>query len=299
MKIILTGSLGHISKPVTEQLVKLGHAVTVISHSAARAAQITALGATPAIGSIDDEAFLTRTFQGTDAVYLMITAATTTGDIFEAGRQEAMIYANAVKAAGVKQVVNLSSVGANLGPEVGALHIYNIIEGVLTAELPGVNLTFIRPTGMYYNLFGQLATIRQDHAIYTNSSLTKPNSWVAPVDIAPVVVQALTAPAAGTTVQYVASDEKTYPEVAAILATALGMPDLKVIQISDEQLLKRLTAVNPRTEFFTQYVKMTAYERDHDFYVDYRAHQPVLGPTKLTDFATTFAKVYHQQASAE
>jgi len=31
MKIILIGSLGHISKPLTEELVQKGHAVTVIS----------------------------------------------------------------------------------------------------------------------------------------------------------------------------------------------------------------------------------------------------------------------------
>lgn len=31
MKIIITGSLGHISKPLTEELVQKGHAVTVIS----------------------------------------------------------------------------------------------------------------------------------------------------------------------------------------------------------------------------------------------------------------------------
>lgn len=295
MKIILTGSLGHISKPTASQLVKLGHEVTVISHSAKRAAEIEALGATPAIGSITDEAFLTATFQGADAVYLMITAASA-GDIFEAGRRQAQIYAAAVKAAGVKQVVNLSSVGANLGPEVGALHIYHIIEGALTTELPDVNLTFVRPTGMFYNLFGSLTSIRQDHAIYTNNSLTKASSWVAPADIAPVIVKALTAPAAGNTVQYVASDEKTYPEVARLLGAAIGMPDLKAVQLSDDEMQQRLSAVNPNAQFVEQFVKMTAYERDQDFYADYRQHQPVLGPTKLTDFAATFAQVYQQQA---
>ncbi|MFC6179840.1 SDR family oxidoreductase [Lactiplantibacillus daowaiensis] len=293
MKIILTGSLGHISQPVATELVQQGHDVTVISHNAKRADAIKALGATPAIGSIDDDAFLTRTFMGADAVYLMITAASE-GDIFEAGRRQATIYANAVKAAGVHQVVNLSSVGANLGPEVGALHIYNIIEGLLMTMLPDVNLTFIRPTSMFYNLFGSMASIRKDHAIYTNGSLTKTGSWVAPIDIAPIVVQALTKPAAGTTVQYVASDEKTYPEIATLLADALAMPDLKVIALSDEDMLQRLLATGAPKQFTEQYIKMTAYERDQDFYADYRAHQPVLGPTKLATFAQEFARVYRQ-----
>ncbi|WP_407889617.1 NAD(P)H-binding protein [Levilactobacillus sp. N40-8-2] len=293
MKITLTGSLGHISKPLAQALIAAGHDVTIISHSDKRTADIVALGATPAIGSIADESFLTQAFTGADAVYLMITAATNEADVFEAGRKQAETYANAVKAAAVKQVVNLSSVGANLGPEVGALHIYNIIEGVLTHALPNVNLTFLRPTGMFYNLFSNLTTIKQDHTIYTNSSLTKPNSWVAPVDIVPVTVAALTSPLAGVTSQYVASDEKSYTEVAALLGHALGF-EIKLVQISDDTMAQNLRASGAPTSFTQQFVKMTAYERDNDFYADYRAHQPVLGPTKLTDFAKEFAQVYQK-----
>ena len=291
MKIILTGSLGHISQPVAEQLVALGHQVTVISHRQERAAAIQALGATAAIGSIDDEAFLTQTFQGADAVYLMITAANQ-GDIFAAGHRQAMLYARAVRAAGVLRVVNLSSVGANLGPAVGSLHIYNVIETDLKRELPAVNLTFIRPTGMFYNLYGSLTSIKNDHAIYTNNSVTKRGSWVAPEDIAPVVVRALITPQPGATFEYVASDERSYAEIATILGQALGLPDLKAVQISDQAMQARLLSTGAPQEFTVEYVKTLAYERDQDFYADYRAHQPVLGPTKLTDFARDFASRY-------
>lgn len=52
MKIIVTGSLGHISKPLTQALVKNGHAVTVISRKAEKQKDIESLGAKAAIGSI-------------------------------------------------------------------------------------------------------------------------------------------------------------------------------------------------------------------------------------------------------
>ncbi|VDG25437.1 SDR family oxidoreductase [Lactiplantibacillus mudanjiangensis] len=296
MKIILTGSLGHISRPLTQQLLKAGHEVTVISHNSDRAPEITALGATPAIGSIADEAFLTQTFAGADVVYLMITAAASGMDIFAAGKQQAQTYVNAVKANKVKQVVNLSSIGAEGGPEVGALHIYNIIEGVLTAGLPGVNLTFVRPTGMYYNLFSHLTTIKQSQTIYTNAAIDKPQSWVAPADIVPVVFKALTAPEAGVTSQYVASDELSYQQVAIILGNALGL-EVKVVQIDDDTALKGMLAAGAPASFATEYIKMVAFERDHDFYADYRQHQPVLGPTKLTDFAANELVPAYQKLS--
>jgi nucleoside-diphosphate-sugar epimerase len=60
MKIIVTGSLGHISKPLTEQLISQGHIVTVISSSENRTNEIEALGAKAAIGSLEDAAFVTE-----------------------------------------------------------------------------------------------------------------------------------------------------------------------------------------------------------------------------------------------
>lgn len=72
MKIVITGSLGHISKPLAEQLLKKGHPVTVISSKPEKKNEIESLGATAAIGSIEDISFLSRTFTAADAVYTML-----------------------------------------------------------------------------------------------------------------------------------------------------------------------------------------------------------------------------------
>ena len=72
MKIVVTGSLGHISLPLTKELVQKGHKVTVVSSKPEKQAAIEALGATAAIGFMEDADFLTATFTGADAVYAMI-----------------------------------------------------------------------------------------------------------------------------------------------------------------------------------------------------------------------------------
>jgi len=64
MKVIVTGSLGHISRPLTEELVQKGHTVTVVSSKAERQKDIEALGAIAAIGSMEDADFLYCDFQG-------------------------------------------------------------------------------------------------------------------------------------------------------------------------------------------------------------------------------------------
>lgn len=73
MKIVITGSLGHISKPLAKELLQKKHSVTIMSSKADRQSEIEALGATAAIGTIEDVDFLSETFKDADVVYCMIT----------------------------------------------------------------------------------------------------------------------------------------------------------------------------------------------------------------------------------
>ena len=57
MKITVTGSLGNISKLLAQELIAHGHDVTIISSKADKQAEIEALGAKAAIGSVTDAEF--------------------------------------------------------------------------------------------------------------------------------------------------------------------------------------------------------------------------------------------------
>ncbi|MEO8403756.1 MAG: NAD(P)H-binding protein [Chitinophagaceae bacterium] len=114
MKFIITGSLGNISRPLAVSLVKDGHDVTVISSKKENEAAIKAVGAKAAIGSIEDEAFLIKTFTGADAIYTMVPPNFTVSDYRAYYTELGKIYAKAIKAAKVTRVVNLSSIGADL-----------------------------------------------------------------------------------------------------------------------------------------------------------------------------------------
>lgn len=73
MKVVITGSLGYISKPLSEKLVKKGHSVLIISSTEDRKEVIEAIGASAAIGNMEDVDFLTESFAGADAVYFMLS----------------------------------------------------------------------------------------------------------------------------------------------------------------------------------------------------------------------------------
>ncbi|MEJ7740706.1 MAG: NAD(P)H-binding protein [Chitinophagaceae bacterium] len=112
MKVILTGSLGNISKPLTKELVQKGHTVTVISSNREKRTDIETLGATAAVGSLDDVNFLVATITGADAMYCMIPPNyLTEPDLIAYYRIIGSNYAQAIQGSGVKRVVHLSSMG--------------------------------------------------------------------------------------------------------------------------------------------------------------------------------------------
>ena len=119
MKIIVTGSLGHISEPLTKQLVGEGHAVTVISSTPERQAAIGELGATAAVGSVEDAEFLAATFAGAEALYAMVPPNMAAPDVLAYYQRVGRSYARAIEQAGVPRVVHLSSWGADLDRGTG------------------------------------------------------------------------------------------------------------------------------------------------------------------------------------
>lgn len=285
MKFVLTGSLGHIGLPLTKRLVADGHEVVVISSSEKRIPAIEKLGATAKVGNMLDEKFLTQALTGAAGAYLMTSFAHAAdlGTLEQISKIVGGTYARAVKRSGVKNIVNLSSVGADQGPEVGTLHMYQNIEQMLN-EVDDISLTHIRPTSMYYNLFGHIASIKQSGAIYENYSGDVFNSYVSPDDIAPVIADRLENPEFGTNVEYVASDEKTGNQLVEILGDVIGKK-IEWVQISDSQKLQGLTNSGIPETLATGLTQMGAAHMLNSFYHDYKENRPILGKTKLTDFA--------------
>ena len=52
MKFVVTGAAGHVSKPLTELLLKKGHDVTVVGRSPKNLEGLVKLGAETAIGDV-------------------------------------------------------------------------------------------------------------------------------------------------------------------------------------------------------------------------------------------------------
>jgi len=301
MNIVITGSLGNIGRPLTQELVQKGHSVTVISSKTERQSAIEALGAKAAIGTIQDADFLSATFKGADIVYLM-EAWEGIGSIFDkdmdfvaAFNKIGNNYKKAVEQSGVKRIVHLSSIGAHTNKGIGSLYLHNTVENILKQLPEDVSIKFMRPVGFYTNIFRYMQTIKKDGAIIQNYGGDQKEPWVSPLDIAATIAEEMEKPFAGRTVHYIASDEVSPNEIAKVIGEAIGKPDLKWLAIPGEQILNGMLAAGVNEWIAKGFVEMQAAQGDGSLYEDFYRNKPTLGKVKLADFAKEFAQVYNKQ----
>ena len=304
MNIVITGSIGHIGKPLTANLVAQDHQVTVITSKAERQPAIEALGATAAVGTFFDLDFLTQTFMAADIVYLM-EAWEGIGSIFDkdvdflvAFERIGNNYKTAVEQSGVKQLIHLSSIGAHTDQGTGSLYLHNKVETILRQLPEDVSIKFMRPVGFYTNLFRCLDAIKNQNAITSTYGGDKKEPWVSPLDIAATIAKEMEQPFDGKTVQYLASDEVSPNEVVQILADALNKPDLSWVTISEEQMLDGMLKAGMNEWIANGFVNMQAAQASGSLYEDFYRHKPEFGKIKFKDFAKEFAKVFHQSTTA-
>jgi uncharacterized protein YbjT (DUF2867 family) len=295
MKYVITGSLGNISKPLTEKLVKAGHQVTVISSKPEKADAIRAIGAIPAIGSVEDEAFLEQTFKGADAVYTMVPpnlgASDWKGYIGSIG----VLYANAIKSSGVKKVVNLSSLGAHMPEGCGPVSGLYYVEQALN-QIDGIDVLHLRPGFFYLNYLGNVGMVKNMNIIGSNYGADVKMALVDTGDIAQVAFEALSkGDITGKTVRYIVSDERTTQEIASVLGAAVGKPELPWVEFKDEDSFGAMVGMGLSQEVAKNYVEMGQALQNGAMQSDFVKHSDIkLSPTKLENFAGLFAGVYQQ-----
>lgn len=298
MKITITGSLGHISKPLTQELVEKGHSVTVITSKPDKQKLIEALGAKAAIGSLEDVDFLIASFAGADAVYTMVPPA----NYFDHGldllgyyERIGKNYAQAIEAVGVKRIVNLSTIGGHLDKGNGILLGAHNVENILNELASDVAITHIRPTEFYYNLLPQVHSAKSQGFMASNIGGEVTNVWVSPTDIAAAIAEEITTPLTGRKVRYVSSEEITYNKLATIIGKAIGKPGLKWLTLTDEQMESGAVAVGMQPKIAAGLTEMYAAINSGLLYEDYKLHKPAtMGKVKVEDFAKEFAIAFNK-----
>ncbi|ATL49363.1 NAD-dependent dehydratase [Chitinophaga caeni] len=294
MKIVITGSLGNISKSLAEKLLREKHDITVISSNPRKQEDIKILGAIPAIGSVEDDKFLTKIFTGADAVYCMIPPNFKEIDQISYYKRIGESYAGAIAAAGIKRLIHLSSYGAHLSKGTGFITGSYEVEQLFN-QLQNLQVTHIRPGFFYYNLYRYIDMIKEIGCIGTNFGQEDRLILVSPYDIAMVISEELVKTGSIERVRYVASDERTCNEIASVLGEAIGMAGLTWEYIDDQTVMKKLINSGMPASAAEALVELGAATHKGLLREDIDIHPPRFGRVKLEEFAKEFARVYHSR----
>jgi uncharacterized protein YbjT (DUF2867 family) len=228
-----SGNTGHI---VASNLLTRGQQVRVVGRNSAHLQPLTSKGAEPFIADASDASALTKAFHGADSAYVMIPPNIASKDPIGYANRVSDAITAAVKTSGTKNIVALSSIGAELpagsGPVVG---LHNLEQKL--NQIPSANVLYLRAGYFMENTLPQANAIRQmgSTAGPLRSDLKVP--MIATRDIGAAAADILLHPTTRgkQTHELLGQRDLSYNEVASVIGQAIGKPDLKYIQLPDDQ----------------------------------------------------------------
>jgi len=286
---VLLGSHGNITSRAARSLLGQGVPVRVIGRNTASLAALQHLGAQLAIGDAQDAGFLARAFAGASAVYTMIPTDYGAADMRRSQALFGTAIADAITQSGVRRVVNLSSIGADLPAGTGPIAGLHEQERRLGA-LPALDLLHLRPGYFMENHLHGAAAVAASGVYPSLESPQVPVPMVATADIADVVVRELVRPRARGVLHLLAARRYTFREAAAILGRAIGRPDLPYVQVELAQALGAMTAMGFSADAAARMAELSQW-------LSAGTHATPPGPVELTpttleDFAPRFREVF-------
>ena len=234
---VITGATGNTGSIIARSLLGLGQKVRAIGRSADRLESLATDGAEPFVCDLHDAAALTKAFTGAKAVYAMLPPSTTSENYRADQDRVTNAIAQAVEKSGVEYVVSLSSIGADKPEGTGPVAGLHYLEQTLN-RIPGLNALHLRAAYFMENTLAQIGII---HTMNITAGPLRPDltqPMIATRDIGSAAARALLDLKFSDkqTHELLGERDLSYTEVAAIIGQAIGKPDLKYVQLPDEQI---------------------------------------------------------------
>ncbi len=292
MIVTVLGATGKTGGTVAARLLGAGVTVKAVGRSADKLAALQKRGAQAIDADVGDAAALTEALRGSDAAYLMIPGDYTKPDLLGQYRRAAEAIERAVRDAGLRRGVFLSSLGgeatAGTGPIVG-LHG---AEERLRA-IKGLALLILRAGYFYENSYGALGLIKHQGI---NGGAIEPGvvmPTIAAADIGNVAADALLkSDFSGVVVRELTGPrDLTMAEVTGLLGKAIGKPDLSYVRFPDEGYVAGLESAGFSPDAARLFLEMaTAFNKG---LVGRQAgNENVKTATSFESFADGYAQAY-------
>jgi uncharacterized protein YbjT (DUF2867 family) len=297
---VVLGASGNTGHVVANGLLAGHQKVRVVGRNAAHLQPCATQGAEVFVADVTDASALSKAMQQADSAYVMVPPNPTSKD--PQGYQERVTdsIAAAVKNSGVKNVVALSSIGADktsgTGPVIG---LHNLEQKL--SHVDSANILFLRAAYFMENTLAQVGIIGM---VGSAAGPLRPDlkvPMIATRDIGNAVTDALLQLGfhGKQTRELLGNRDLNYTEVAAIIGKAIGKPDLKYIQPPNDQIRAGMVQSGMSDQFARALLEMSeALNSGHMRALERRTASNTTPTSFETFVAEKFVPAYQKQTAA-
>jgi uncharacterized protein YbjT (DUF2867 family) len=297
---VVLGASGNTGHVVAKNLLASGKKVRVVGRNATHLQPLAAEGAEIFVGDVTDAAALTKAFDQADAAYVMIPPDHAGNDVRASQDRVVNAIATALQNAKVKNVVSLSSIGADkssgTGPVAG---LYNLEQKL--NQISGANVLHLRAGYFMENTLPQVGAIRMAGSTIGPVRDDLKLAMIATRDIGAAATDALLRLdfSGKQTQELHGQRDLDYNEATTIIGKAIGKPDLKYIQAPDDQIRAAMVQIGMSDNFAGLILELAAaLNSGHMRFLEPRSAKNTT-PTKFETFvAESFVPAYRQEAAA-
>ena len=291
--ITVMGASGNTGRRISEQLLQQREKIRALGRSAEKLAGLESNGAEVLTGNATDAAFLTSAFRGADAVYTLLPPDPQSPDLRQKWDQEGEAIVKAIRDSGVRYVVFLSSVGADLPEGTGPIAGLHAQEERLRKS-PDVSVLILRPASFFENFYAILGLIKHQGI---NGGAVAPDlsiPMIATRDIADVAARALKAREwAGFVVrELLGARDLTFAGATRIIGAQIGKPDLQYVQFPYADFAASLVQTGISQNVAGLYAEMARAFNERKIKSREGRRAENTTPTRFEDFAEALARAY-------
>ncbi len=292
--IAITGATGNIGGKIALDLISKGEKVRCIARGTDKLERLAGKGADTAAVDLSDTASLTKALSGAEAVFIMIPPNYGASDFRAYQNAVGESIFTAVKEAGVKTVVNLSSQGAHLADRTGPIKGLRDQEQRLN-KLSGVNVLHLRPAYFMENLLTNIDMIRKQNMLGGALKADLKIPMIATQDIAKFAAERLIQKDFASIVvkDLLGQRDLSMNQVAVILGEKIGRPALKYVQFTYEDTRGALVSMGLSEDVAGLFIEMIRAFNDGLI----KSHRTPENTTEtpLEEFAAAFAEILSGQ----
>jgi uncharacterized protein YbjT (DUF2867 family) len=297
---VVLGASGNTGHVVAKDLLAHGQKVRVVGRNAAHLQPLASEGAEIFIGDATDASALTKAFHKADAAYVMIPPNPTSNDFRAYQDRVSDAVAAAVRNAGVKHVVSLSSFGADKPSGTGPVVGLHDLEQKLN-QIDGANVLHLRAGYFMENTLPQVGAIRMVGSVIGPVSPNLKLPMIATRDIGAAAADALLRLVfeGKQTQELQGQRDLDYTEAAGIIGKAISKPDLGYVRAPDDQIRAAMVQMGMSDNMAGLILEMAGAINAGQMCALGARSAANTTPTKFETFvAESFVPAYQQQAAA-